>query len=486
MSHHETIRKLEPTLLWNAFADLNAVPRGSKKEAAVTRFVAERGRKMGLETEVDSIGNVLIRKPASQGFEDRPTVVLQSHIDMVWQKNSDSEFDFDNHGIEMRLDGDWVRAHGTTLGADNGIGVASIFAVLESNSLTHPALECIFTVDEETGMTGAKSLDPSWLKGRVLLNLDTEQDNELTIGCAGGADVTSVSSYQPQSLDASYVGKKLLVRGLKGGHSGMEIHLGYGNANKIMNRILDGASHRFGLRLSSLEGGSLRNAIPRESTAIVVIPKQNLEGFMAWFTQLSAVIQAENAVTDPLLLIACESHDALPMSVLPVSVQKTLFATVFGVVSGIYRMSPSIGGLVQTSNNLARVIARDGEISIMCLARSSVDTERDALSESLASILSQLGGRVTIEGEYPGWQPVPTSDIVKKMSSLYEELFHEKPHVAACHAGLECGIIGSKYAGMEMISFGPNILGAHSPDERVQISSVQKFYRYFLETLARL
>jgi len=329
-------------------------------------------------------------------------------------------------------------------------------------------------------------LDPSWLKGRVLLNLDTEQDNELTIGCAGGADVTSVSSYQPQSLDTSYVGKKLLVRGLKGGHSGMEIHLGHGNANKIMNRILDGASHRFGLRLSSLEGGSLRNAIPRESTAVVYIPNQHLEGFMAWFAQLSSVIQAENAVTDPLLFITCEPHDALPMSVLPVSAQKTFFATIFGVVSGIYRMSPSIGGLVQTSNNLARVIARDGEISIMCLARSSVDTERDALSESLASILSQLGGRVTVEGEYPGWQPVPTSDIVKKMSSLYEELFHEKPHVAACHAGLECGIIGSKYAGMEMISFGPNILGAHSPDERVQISSVQKFYRYFLETLARL
>ena len=253
-----------------------------------------------------------------------------------------------------------------------------------------------------------------------------------------------------------------------------------------MNRILDGASHRFGLRLSSLEGGSLRNAIPRESTAIVYIPRQYLDGFMAWFDQLSAVIQAENALTDPLLLIACESHDALPTSVLPVSVQKTLFAAVFGLVSGIYRMSPSIGGLVQTSNNLARVVARDGEISVMCLARSSVDTERDALSESLASILSQLGGRVTVEGEYPGWQPVPTSNIVKMMSSLYEELFHEKAHVAACHAGLECGIIGSKYAGMEMISFGPNILGAHSPDERVQISSVQKFYRYLKETLARL
>jgi dipeptidase D len=486
MSNHQAIRKLEPTLLWNAFADLNAVPRGSKKEAAVTRFVAERGRKMGLETEVDSMGNVLIRKPASKGFEAHPTVVLQSHIDMVWQKNSDSTFDFDTQGIEMRLEGDWVRAVGTTLGADNGIGVASIFAVLESSSLTHPALECIFTVDEETGMTGAKSLDPSWLKGRVLLNLDTEQDNELTIGCAGGADVTSVSSYQSQSLDDSYVGKKLLVRGLKGGHSGMEIHLGFGNANKIMNRILDGASKRFGLRLASLEGGSLRNAIPRESTAIVYLPKQQLEGFTAWLAQMSAVIQAENAVTDPLFRITCESHDASPVPVLPDSVQKTLIAVVFGVVSGIYRMSPSIPGLVQTSNNLARVVARDGEISVMCLARSSVDTERDALSESLASILSQLGGRVTVEGEYPGWQPVPTSKIVQLMSSIYEELFQDKAHVAACHAGLECGIIGSKYAGMEMISFGPNILGAHSPDERVQVSSVQKFFRYFSETLSRL
>jgi dipeptidase D len=324
------------------------------------------------------------------------------------------------------------------------------------------------------------------LKGRVLLNLDTEQDNELTIGCAGGADVTSVSSYQSQSLDDSYVGKKLLVRGLKGGHSGMEIHLGFGNANKIMNRILDGASKRFGLRLASLEGGSLRNAIPRESTAIVYLPKQQLEGFTAWLAQMCAVIQAENAVTDPLFRITCESHDASPVPVLPDSVQKTLIAVVFGVVSGIYRMSPSIPGLVQTSNNLARVVARDGEISVMCLARSSVDTERDALSESLASILSQLGGRVTVEGEYPGWQPVPTSKIVQLMSSIYEELFQDKAHVAACHAGLECGIIGSKYAGMEMISFGPNILGAHSPDERVQVSSVQKFFRYFSETLSRL
>ena len=486
MINHDAIRKLEPTLLWNAFADLNAVPRGSKKEAAVTSFVADRGRKMGLETEVDSVGNVLIRKPATKGLEDRPTVVLQSHIDMVWQKNSDTEFDFDTQGIEMKLDGDWIRANGTTLGADNGIGVASIFSVLESNILVHPALECIFTVDEETGMTGAKALDSSWLKGRVLLNLDTEQDNELTIGCAGGADVTSISKYQAETLDASYSGKKLMVRGLKGGHSGVEIHLGFGNANKIMNRILDGASKQFGLRLSSLEGGSLRNAIPRESTATIYIPKQHEEAFMAWLAKLSLTIQSENTVTDPNLLIVCGAHESSSPSVLPLSDQTALIAAVYGVVSGIHRMSPSISGLVQTSNNLAKVVAKNGEISVLCLARSSVDTERDALSASLVSILSQLGGRVTVEGDYPGWQPVPSSNIVRTMSALYEELFQDKPHVAACHAGLECGIIGGKYAGMEMISFGPNILGAHSPDERVQISSVQKFYRYFAETLARL
>lgn len=486
MTQHDAIRKLEPTLLWNAFADLNAVPRGSKKEAAVTLFVAERGRKLGLETQVDAVGNVLIRKAASKGFEKHPAVVLQSHIDMVWQKNSDTEFDFDTQGIEMKLDGDWVRANGTTLGADNGIGVATLFSVLESSSLVHPELECIFTVDEETGMTGAKALESSWLKGRVLLNLDTEQDRELTIGCAGGADVTLESSYCEEVLGSDYLCKKLLVRGLKGGHSGMEIHLGLGNANKIMNRILDGASNHFGLRLLSLEGGSLRNAIPRESTAVVGIPKEHESAFVAWLDQLSLTIQAENTGTDPNLKIILESCDTETRGALPVADQKRLIAVIFGVVSGIHRMSPSIPGLVQTSNNLARVVAQNGKIRILCLARSSVDTERDALASSLVSILSQLGGQVTVEGEYPGWQPVPTSNIVSMMSALYEELFMAKPHVAACHAGLECGIIGAKYPGMEMISFGPNILGAHSPDERVQISSVQKFYRYFSEALARL
>jgi len=486
MNDHDAIRCLEPSSLWNAFVDLNAIPRASKKEAAVSAFVAARGRQFKLETLVDGLGNVLIRKPASAGYEGHPPVVLQSHIDMVWQKNADTVFDFDTQGIQMVVDSDWVRACGTTLGADNGIGVSTIFSVLESSSLPHPPLECIFTIDEETGMTGAKELDSTWLKGRVLLNLDTEQDNELTIGCAGGADVTAKASYTPEQASQDYDALQILVRGLTGGHSGMEIHLGRANANKIMNRLLYLATGQFGLRLAILDGGSLRNAIPRESIATVFIPRSNVPSLLIWLEHESGTIQKENSVTDPQLQIVCQAKDVTSRDIVPVATQRAIISVASGVVSGIHRMSPSISGLVQTSNNLARVVVGGGSITVLCLARSSVDSERDALLDAITSVLEQLGGTVETTGKYPGWQPEPNSNIVQLMQSLYVEMFHEQPHVAACHAGLECGIIGNKFPGMEMISFGPNILGAHSPDERVQISSVQKFYRYFLETLARL
>lgn len=486
MSSHEPIRQLEPKSLWSAFADLNAVPRASKKEAAVSKFVADRGRKLNLPTKVDSLGNVLICKPGTAGYENHPTVVLQSHIDMVWQKNADTDFDFDTQGIQMFVDGDWVKAKGTTLGADNGIGVATIFSVLESTTLKHPPLECIFTIDEETGMTGAKELDSTWLKGRVLLNLDTEEDNVLTIGCAGGADVTAKATYAPEKVGAGMSAFKLQVRGLTGGHSGVDIHLGRANANKVMNRVLYLASKRFGLRLAQLEGGSLRNAIPRESVASVLLPTTQAAGFTDWLKTEKQTIQKENSVTDPNLQVEYQPLAELPADVLPAKVQQVLLSVVDGTLSGIHRMSPSISGLVQTSNNLARVVVQAGQITVMCLARSSVDSERDALSQSLTSVLEQLGGSVETSGEYPGWRPEPKSKIVQLMSLLYAEMFKEPAHVAACHAGLECGIIGDKFPGMEMISFGPNIYGAHSPDERVQISSVQKFYKYFIETLARL
>lgn len=485
MNNHAELRSLLPDGLWSAFADLNAIPRPSKNEAAISNFIVQRGKQLGLETIVDPLGNVLIRKPASAGYENHPPIVLQSHLDMVWQKNADCKFEFETQGIQMIVAGDWVRADGTTLGADNGIGVASILTVLASKSLKHPPLECLFTIDEETGMSGAKEIDPTWLKGRVLLNLDTEQDNELTIGCAGGADVTANATYTSEASKPTCRFFQWSVRGLAGGHSGMEIHLGRGNANKIMNRLLWQAARKFGLRISRIEGGSLRNAIPRESTAIVCMPSDQVDACSKWLSTETVTLQHENSVTDPQLQIASVALDG-PRELIPLDAQRNLLAVINGTLSGIYRMSPSILGLVQSSNNLARVVAADGRISVMCLARSSVDSERDELTRNLTSVLELLGGTVEVAGDYPGWQPEPTSQLVQTMTALYQEMFKEEPHVAACHAGLECGIIGGKFPGMEMISFGPNILGAHSPDERVQISSVQKFWRFFTETLARL
>jgi dipeptidase D len=477
---------LEPACVWDAFADLNAVPRASKKEAAASKFVADRGRKLGLETFTDSLGNVLVRKPSSPGYEKHPTVVLQSHIDMVCQKNSDSNFDFDTQGIQMLVEDDYVRADGTTLGADNGIGVATILATLGSDTMKHPPLECLFTIDEETGLTGAKELDPSWLNGKVLLNLDTEMDNELTIGCAGGADVTAAAVYAPEIAPRNCKVFDLHIRGLTGGHSGMDIHLGRANANKIMNRILWHAHHRYGLRIVSLEGGSLRNAIPRESKSKVMVPKDHADAFSSWLKHEEFSIRAECAISDPELMITCQVSQVEGAKVMPRISQQTFLSAVSGTLSGILRMSPTIPGLVQTSNNLARVVVENGNITVLCLTRSSVDTERDALTESLTSVLEQLGGSVVVSGKYPGWHPAPMSKIVKLMGDLYQEMFGEPARVSACHAGLECGIIGCKFPGMEMISFGPNIFGAHSPDERVQISSVQKFFNFYTKTLERL
>jgi dipeptidase D len=479
---HEEIAQLEPQLLWDSFVRLNAVPRASKKEQRVTQFAAEFGRGLGLETVVDSAGNVLIRKPATTGKQDRPAVVLQAHLDMVHQKNSDTQFDFDTQGIQMILQGDWVKAQGTTLGADNGIGVAAIMALLQSKDIPHPRLEALFTIDEETGMTGAKMLNSSWLEGRVLLNLDTEEDTELTIGCAGGIDVTGTLELNYDPLPAGYSSLVARVRGLTGGHSGMDIHLGRGNANKLINRLLWQATQRFAIRLGSLDGGSLRNAIPREATAQLAVKNSQLDSLQLWFTAESQVILSEYAVTDPQLSITLEPCPQLG-SVLDPAQQQAILATSYAIPNGIFRMSPSVPGLVQSSNNLARVFVQDGKLQWACLTRSSVDSERDDLARMIQAILELAGASVTLAGDYPGWQPAPQSGIVTLMSQTYVELFGSQPHVAACHAGLECGIIGAHFPGMEMISFGPNIRGAHSPDEMVQVSSVQKFWRYLLRVL---
>lgn len=481
----KTVRELEPKSLWNYFADLNAVPRPSKKEERVIDFMMQFGKSLGLETIKDEIGNVIIKKPASKGMENKQTIVLQSHLDMVHQKNAATVFDFDKQGIEMFVDEDWVKAKGTTLGADNGIGVATIMAVLASKDIAHPAIEALFTIDEETGMTGALNLKGGLLNGKILLNLDTEDDNELTIGCAGGIDVTATGSYSLEGAGPNSVAYKISVKGLTGGHSGMDIYKGRGNANKIMNRILFAATEKFGIQISSIDGGSLRNAIPRESVSEIVIPQNEIKNLEVFIKEIENELKAECKTTDPNLSVNIEKISG-EKKVLQKGFQTKLLKSIYACANGVYRMSPDILHLVQTSNNLARVLVKDGEYSIQCLTRSSVDSEKMDLANALKCTFELMGATVDFKGSYPGWTPKPEAAIVKIMSNLYTNLYKEKALVSACHAGLECGILGTNYPNMEMISFGPNIKGAHSPDEKVQISSVQKFWNYFLETLKQI
>ena len=479
-----SINALQPTALWGAFAELNAVPRPSKREERVRAFVRGFGESLGLETVEDATGNILIRKPATPGREGRPTVLLQGHLDMVHQKNAATEFDFEREGIRMRVDGDWVEADGTTLGADNGIGVAAIMAVLaDGGAIAHPPLEALFTVDEETGMTGAKGLEPGFLTARYMLNLDTEDDRELTIGCAGGIDVTAVGSYVEAIAPAGVEALRIGVRGLSGGHSGMQIHEGLANANKLLTRLLLHLEPG-GARLASFDGGGLRNAIPREATAVILTADATQVREQVAFAKTA--IAAEYASTDPNLVIEVTPEAETPARCLPEATQAQLLRALQACPNGIYRMSPDVPGLVQTSNNLARVRIGGGSYEALCLTRSSVDSEKYDEVAAIRSAFELAGAEVSTDGDYPGWTPLPDSTLLTTMRELYRERFGEEPLVEACHAGLECGLIGEKVPGMEMISFGPNITGAHSPDERVQVSSVQKFWGFFTEALARL
>jgi len=480
---NEEIRSLIPKELWNKFADLNAVPRPSKKEERVIAFMKDFGKKLGLETLEDEVGNVIIRKPATQGMEDRKMVVLQSHLDMVHQKNNDTNFDFDTQGIDMKVEGDWVKAKGTTLGADNGLGVATIMAILESDSIAHPAIEALFTIDEETGMTGAMGLKGGILKGDILLNLDTEEDDEIGVGCAGGVDVTATRTYieDERPLDAETY--TITVKGLQGGHSGMDIIKGLGNANKLMNRLLF-ATHD-NMRLSSLNGGSLRNAIPRESVATVVVPIEKVNLFLSEIEKISSEIKEEYKQLEPTLSINAEKAGNAK-KVMDKSDQESFLKAVYAAHNGVYRMSPAIEDLVETSNNIAKITLADGDIKIECLTRSSVASSKNDLANALQSVFELAGCQVAFSGEYPGWAPNMDSPILKVLDALYEKMNGEKAEVAACHAGLECGILGQNYPEMDMISFGPTIRGAHSPDERASISSAQKYWEFVLEILKNI
>ena len=480
---NRTIRQLSPEAIWSNFTDLNAVPRPSKKEERVITFIKDFGVGLNLETIEDEVGNVIIKKPATPGMEHRKAVVLQSHLDMVHQKNTDTDFDFLSQGIQMYVDGDWVKAKGTTLGADNGLGVATIMAVLQSTDIPHPALEALFTVDEETGMTGAMGLQPGLLKGDILLNLDTEEDDEIGVGCAGGIDVTATRSYSEEPRPQTAVAYDLSVKGLQGGHSGMDIHKGFGNANKLMSRLLYDGFDRYGLRISKIEGGSLRNAIPRESRAVVVVDAVHKDAFESAIEHLISAIGKEFDSIEPELKIVLNPSD-LPEAVMELGVQQPLLKALRAAHNGVYRMSPDIEDLVETSNNLARVLIENGQIHIGCLTRSSVDSSKMDLAQTLKATFELAGCAVEFSGDYPGWTPNMKASILKVLKDLYVQLNGSEPHVAACHAGLECGILGTHYPNMEMISFGPNIKGAHSPDERAQISSVQKFWVFLKAILA--
>ncbi|GAA4242464.1 MULTISPECIES: aminoacyl-histidine dipeptidase [Winogradskyella] len=480
------IRALEPKELWNKFADLNAVPRPSKKEERVIQFMKDFGQNLGLETIEDEVGNVIIRKPASKGMEDRKPIVMQSHLDMVHQKNNDTVFNFDEQGIEMYVEGDWVKAKGTTLGADNGLGVATIMAILESDTIAHPALEALFTIDEETGMTGAKGLKGGLLKGEILLNLDTEEDDEIGVGCAGGVDVTATREYKEEETPEFKIGYTITVKGLQGGHSGMQIHEGLGNANKLMNRLLFDGFEDYGLRISEIDGGSLRNAIPRESNATVAIDAVHEAAFEAEMKAKADELKFEFKTMEPDLEVVVSKTET-PEKIMDLGVQEGLTRALYAAWNGVYRMSPDIEGLVETSNNIARVIVKEGHIKIGCLTRSSVESTKQDLANTLRAVFELTGCEVEFSGDYPGWAPNMDSDILKLMVPIYERLNNgEKPHVAACHAGLECGILGTNYPNMDMISFGPNIKGAHSPDERAQISSAQKYWKFVLEILENI
>lgn len=481
----QEISNLEPKSLWKNFVSLNAVPRPSKKEERVIAFMREFGENLGLETKIDEVGNVLIIKPATSGLEDRKKVALQSHLDMVHQKNSDTDFDFNTEGINMYVDGDWVKAKGTTLGADNGIGVATMMAILESDNIPHPALECLFTIDEETGMTGAFGLKPGFLSADILLNLDTEDDDELTIGCAGGVNVNASGKYQQEESSIPEVSLQIELSGLNGGHSGMDIHKGYGNANKLSNRLLAAAMNVADIRLVEINGGGLRNAIPRESKAIFYCGAPDKDQIINAIEGEFQKIKSEYQLTDPKIKL---SWDLIERAGPAASVEfsKHFITAIYAVLNGIYRMSPSLENTVQSSNNLAQVKLKEGEYSCLCLTRSSVESEKAEVVRTLEAAFSILSAEVTTDGDYPGWTPATDSAILKLMEELYREKFNAKPRVMAGHGGLECGIIGSNYPELDMVSFGPNIRGPHSPDEKVQISSVQKFWDYFLNALNRI
>lgn len=479
---NESIRQLQPQIVWEFFDDICQIPRPSKKEEKIKAYLFEFGAKFKLETLEDEIGNILIRKQAAKGYENLPWVVMQSHIDMVCEKNSDVKHNFDTDPIRTRIDGEWVKAIGTTLGADDGIGVAAQLAILAADDIEHGPIECLFTVDEETGLTGAFGLKPDFLKSEILLNLDSEDEGELFIGCAGGMDTVVKFDLELEDAPADSKGYRIDISGLRGGHSGDDIQKGYGNANKILNRILQKGMADFGLRLAKFDGGNLRNAIAREAFAEVSVTESVVCDFEVLVAQMADAVKAELHVTEPNLNIALNELSTLE-KVMSLNLQTRLINSLYACPHGVIAWSQDIPNFVETSTNLAAVKTLDDHILITTSQRSSSETEKQDVVNMVASVFHLAGAKVTHTDGYPGWKPNPNSKIMDITSSSYEKLFKKKPKVLAIHAGLECGLIGETYPKMDMISYGPSIRGAHSPDERIEIKTVQMFWDLTLDIL---
>ena len=479
------MKNLTPQAVWENFYNLTQIPRPSGQKEEVTAFLANYGRSLGLETIVDSMGNVIIRKPASAGYEDHPGVILQGHSDMVPQKNNDTVFDFSKDPIEAYVDGEWVTAKGTTLGADNGIGVAAAMAILADKNAVHPPLEVLITVDEETGLYGAFALEGGMLQGKTLLNLDSESEGELYVGCAGGVDITAKFAYTPVEVEEGDVAVKVSITGCKGGHSGCDIHLQRANANKLLFRFLKDAVANYEARLATVEGGSLRNAIPREASAVITIPAEAIDEIMDLVASYEDLFVTEfDGVEDNIHFSAEEV--ACPATELPEDVQDFLIHAITACPHGVYRVIPERPDVVETSNNLAMIETTENCVTIYCLTRSSVESRKEELQDIIHSVFAMAGAEVEFSGSYPGWKPNLNSRILSVMQEVYKKDFGADPRIIIIHAGLECGIIGRNYPGMDMISFGPTIKHPHSPDERVEIASVQKFYDFLQATLKAL
>jgi len=475
------LKGIEPQIVWDYFENILQHPHPSKKEHKLAAYIETWAKEHNFELKKDKTGNLVVRKPATPGMEDRLPIAIQGHIDMVCEKNSDVTFDFENDPIQAYIDGDWITAKGTTLGADNGIGVAMGMAIM-TGGFSHPDIELLCTLDEETGLTGAITLATDMLKAKILINLDSEEDGAFTIGCAGGMNSSGSFKYVAEKVPADSVAYEVVLKGMQGGHSGIEIHDGRANALKLCNRFLNNAMKKVDIRLSSIKGGSAHNAIPREAFAVVTFHVSKENDFLAFVKEYDELIKSEYKSKEPN--IVCEAKKvALPNRVMARDMQGRLISSFYAMPTGVYRMSPDINGLVQTSTNFAVVDTRDNEVFALTSQRSSVETEKLDMAAVVRAVL-ELGGAEVKQGDgYPAWQPNINSKILKLAAETYKNKYGHEPRIEAIHAGLECGLIGEKYPGMDMLSFGPNLVDVHSPDEKIQISSTKKCFDLLQEII---